>query len=99
MRRRNYGRDALVEVVIVIAIIALANLLSLRFFARADLTDGKLFSVSESTREVVRGLDDIVNIKVYFSKQLPPYLTTLTRQVRDMLDEYRAYAGRNHDRI
>lgn len=95
MRSRNYRSGALFEIIIVIAIIALVNLLSLRFFGRADLTDGNIFSVSESTRDVVRDLDDIVNIKVYFSKKLPPYLTTLTRQVRDVLDEYRAYAGGN----
>ena len=95
MRPRNYRSSAFLEIIIVIAIIALVNLLSLRFFARADLTDDKLFSVSESTKDVVRDLDDIVNIKVYFSQDLPPYLTTLTRQVRDLLDEYRAYAGGN----
>ncbi|MFH1314452.1 MAG: GldG family protein [Candidatus Eisenbacteria bacterium] len=95
MRSKNYRSSALFEIIMVIAIVALVNLLSLRFFTRADLTDGKLFSVSESTRDVVGDLDDIVNIKVYFSQKLPPYLTTLTRQVRDVLDEYRAYAGGN----
>jgi ABC-2 type transport system permease protein len=95
MRPRNYKRSAFLEIIIVIAIIALVNLLSLRFFARADLTDDKLFSVSESTKDVLRSLDDIVNIKVYFSKTLPPYLTTLTRQVKDVLGEYTAYAGGN----
>ena len=29
---------------------------------RADLSEGKLFSISESTKKVVRDLDDIVNI-------------------------------------
>jgi ABC-2 type transport system permease protein len=95
MRATKRGSSLAVEVVIVIAIIALINLISLRFFARADLTEGRLFSISESTKQLVRDLDDIVNVKVYFSKQLPPYLTTLTREVGDVLDEYRAYAGGN----
>jgi ABC-type uncharacterized transport system involved in gliding motility auxiliary subunit len=30
---------------------------------------------------------------VYFSKELPPYFATLDRQVKDLLDEYRAHAG------
>ena len=62
-RRRRGG--ALFEIIIVVAIIALVNLLSLRFFTRADLSEGKLFSVSESTRKVVRDLDDIVKLTVY----------------------------------
>jgi ABC-2 type transport system permease protein len=84
-----------VEIVIVVAIIVLANLISQSVFGRLDLTEGNVYSVSESTKDVLGGLDDIVNIKVYFSKKLPPYLTTLTREVRDLIAEYRAYAGRN----
>ena len=95
MKGKTYGGSILVEVIIVVAILAIVNLISLNFFARADLTENKRYSISQSTKDVLRELDDVINIKVYFSKKLPPYLTTLTRQVRDVLDEYRAYAGRN----
>jgi gliding-associated putative ABC transporter substrate-binding component GldG len=95
MKPKRLGSNIVAEVVVVVAIIALINLISLRFFSRADLTEGNLYSISESTKQVVRDLDDIVNVKVYFSKKLPPYLATLTRGVRDVLDEYRAYAGKN----
>jgi ABC-2 type transport system permease protein len=95
VKPRSYRNRILVEAAIVLAIVTLANLVSLRLFTRADLTQGRVYSVSASTKQVLRGLDDIVNIKVYFSKKLPPYLTTLTRQVRDVLDDYRAYAGGN----
>ena len=93
MGPRSYRSRTLAEVAIVVAIVILTNLVSLRLFARVDLTQGRVYSVSESTKKVLRGLDDVVNIKVYFSKKLPPYLTTLTRQTRDVLEDYRAYAG------
>jgi ABC-2 type transport system permease protein len=92
-RRRHIG--VVTEVVIVTAIIVLANLISQSVFGRLDLSEGNIYSISESTKEVLRDLEDIVNIKVYFSKKLPPYLTTLTREVTDIIDEYRAYAGGN----
>lgn len=92
MRTRRSTGTA-VEIVIVVAIIVLANLISLSVFGRIDLSEGNIYSISESTKTVLGDLDDIVNIKVYFSEKLPPYLTTLTREVRDMIDEYRAYAG------
>lgn len=95
MTRRGKSSTAVVEIVIVAAVLALVNLLSLKFFVRSDLTEGKIFSVSGSTRQVLEGLDDIVHIKVYFSKKLPPYMSTLTREVRDILGEYQAYAGSN----
>jgi gliding-associated putative ABC transporter substrate-binding component GldG len=82
-----------IEILIVIAIVILANLISLSVFGRIDLSEGNIYSISESTKAVLRDLDDVVNIKVYFSEKLPPYLTTLTREIRDMIDEYRAYAG------
>ena len=90
MKSRNYGTQVVVEIVVVIAVLAFVNLLSLRFFSRVDLTEGKIFTISDSTKKLLKGLDDVVNIKVYFSKKLPPYLTTLRREVRDILDEYRA---------
>jgi ABC-2 type transport system permease protein len=92
-RRRRLGTAT--EILLVVGIIVLANLVSQSVFGRLDLSEGHVYSISTSTKEALRGLDDIVNIKVYFSEKLPPYLTTLTREVRDMLDEYRAYAGRN----
>jgi ABC-2 type transport system permease protein len=92
-RRKRIGTAT--EIAIVIAIIVLANLISQSVFGRLDLTEGDIYSISESTKDVLRNLDDIINIKVYFSKKLPPYLTTLTREVTDIIDEYRAYAGRN----
>jgi ABC-2 type transport system permease protein len=88
-------RLVIIEVIVVAAVLAFVNLLSLKLFLRADLTEGRVFSVTGSTRQVLQDLDDIVHIKVYFSSKLPPYMASLRRQVRDILGEYRAYAGKN----
>ena len=93
MRARICANRMAVQILVVAAVIVFANLLSLRIFGRVDLTANKAYSVSAATRNILRGLDDVVNIKVYFSKKLPPYLTTLTRAVRDELGEYQAYSG------
>ncbi|HVP58811.1 MAG TPA: GldG family protein, partial [bacterium] len=92
MRHRSHRSQMLIEVAIVLAIVVLVNLVSLRLFTRADLSQGRIYSISQSTKKVLRGLDDVINVKVYFSKKLPPYMTTLTRQVRDVLEDYRAYS-------
>ncbi|UCD85491.1 MAG: GldG family protein [Deltaproteobacteria bacterium] len=90
-RRTNY----LILVVITLAILAVVNFLSSRHFFRVDLSEGKIFTLSPSTRTMVGELDDLVNIKVYFSKKLPSYLVSLKQQVGDLLDEYHAYARGN----
>jgi ABC-2 type transport system permease protein len=95
LKKVRYGTNYIILIVILAAILGVINLLSYRHFLRADLTENKQYTISASTKKVLAGLDDIVNIKVYFSKKLPPYLTTLTDQVTDLLDEYRTYAKGN----
>ena len=95
LKKVRYGTNYIALIVILAAILGVINLLSYRHFLRADLTENKQYTISASTKKVLAGLDDIVNIKVYFSKKLPPYLTTLTDQVTDLLDEYRTYAKGN----
>jgi gliding-associated putative ABC transporter substrate-binding component GldG len=95
LKKIRYGTNYIILIVILAAILGVINLLSYRHFLRADLTENKQYTISASTKKVLAGLDDIVNIKVYFSKKLPPYLTTLTDQVTDLLDEYRTYAKGN----
>jgi len=79
--------NALVVLVILISV----NLLAGRVFARLDLTENHEYTLSKATRNILAGLDDVVNIKVYFSKDLPSYFATLDRQVKDLMDEYGAH--------
>lgn len=93
-KHRTYGSSTAV-VVLVLAVLAVVNFLSYRRFARVDLTEAREYTVSRSTRQVLGELDDIVNLTLYFSKKLPPYMGTLRDRVMDMLTEYRAYGRGN----
>ncbi len=73
-------------------ILVAGNFVSSRILARVDLTKDREFTISKATRDILRGLDDIVTIKVYFSKKLPPNLATLRRNIDDVLREYQAYS-------
>ena len=90
-----FDRIPWLHIVVIIAILGAVNFLSTRHFARTDLTSDNLFTISDSTVEALRSLDDLVHLKVYFSKKLPENLIGFKRQVKDTLDEYRAYAGGN----
>jgi len=92
LKKVRYGTNYILMILLLAAILAVINILSYRHFLRADLTDNRQYTITESTKKVLAGLDDVVNIKVYFSRKLPPYLTTLTDQIKDLLDEYRTYA-------
>lgn len=86
-------RDMLALTLSVIIVLFVLNFLSSRHFLRVDLTEGDEYTLSASTKNILKNLDDVVNIRLYFSKKLPPALLRLKRDVDDMLSEYRTYAG------
>ena len=88
-RRASPLASGLILLVILFSI----GLLGSRVFARLDLTEKREYTLSRATKNVLDRLDDVVSINVYFSRELPPYFATLDRQVKDLLDEYRAHAG------
>lgn len=80
-----------ISVVLVAAILVLVNVIAQDNFTRVDLTEGKEFTVSDATKDILRDLDDLVTITVYMSEELPTQLSTLRQQISDLLDEYRNY--------
>jgi ABC-type uncharacterized transport system involved in gliding motility auxiliary subunit len=78
-----------------IGVVFLLNGLFINIPLRIDLTQEKLYTLSPSTKKILSNLKDIVRIKVYFSSKLPPDLITLREQIKDLLDEYRAYSHGN----
>jgi len=78
----------------VFVIVVLINLISLYLFTRLDLTADRRFSISSYSKELVRDLDDKFTIKCYFSNDIPYPYNTLRRDVKDKLEEYKAYASK-----
>ena len=82
-------------ILIILGFICVINYLSSKFFVRLDLTEKKIYSISKASKKILKKLDDIVSIKVYFSKNLPVHVRNLQSDVKDMLSEYKAYAGKH----
>jgi ABC-2 type transport system permease protein len=57
-------------------------------WARADLTEGSVYSVSEATRNYLGQLQEPLVIRGYFSAQTHPLLAPLVPRLRDLLREY-----------
>ena len=89
------GSNYILVALFLAGILAIINAFSLNHFIRMDLTEDKRYTVSKSTKKVLSELDDIVNIKVYLSKDLPPYVVMLTDQIKDILEEYKIYSDGN----
>ncbi|MFH0923920.1 MAG: GldG family protein [Candidatus Falkowbacteria bacterium] len=89
IKKANLGITA----VIVIGILAVANFFSYQIFYRWDLTQNKDYSISKASKNTVGELDDVVNIKAYFSEELPSQYITLRQEVGDILEEYANYSN------
>jgi gliding-associated putative ABC transporter substrate-binding component GldG len=86
--------ELIIYILIILGLIAVVNYLAIIKFGRVDLTEGKAYSISPASKKILKGLDDVINIKVYFSANLPPNLHRTVTDVKDMLSEYKAYGGK-----
>jgi len=63
---------------------------------QADLTEGRVFTISDGAREILRGIDEPISVKVYFSKRLgeaSPSHARYFERVRTLLESYRDISG------
>ena len=71
MFRLTNRRSFLLFITFIVVALVLANVISRRLFFRWDLTQNKMYTLSESSRRVIGKLDDRLLVKVYFSDDLP----------------------------
>jgi len=62
-------------------------------WARADITQGRVYSISEATRNYLAQLREPLLIRGYFSARTHPLLAPLVPQIRDLLREYEIAGG------
>ena len=86
--KRIKKTDLSVTILLILGILIVVNFFSYKLFMRLDLTENKIFSISDATKNTMRQLDDVVNIKAYFSSTLPSQVLSLRQEVKDVLDEY-----------
>ena len=66
--------------------------------ARVDLTEQRLYTLSEGSRNILQGLDEPVTLRFYLSKKLVvelPGIRGYTNRVLELLQEYEQAAGGN----
>jgi ABC-type uncharacterized transport system involved in gliding motility auxiliary subunit len=74
------------------------NYLASSAAVRADLTDGKLYTLSEGTKKILQKLDGPVKVRLYVSQSdnaIPVQLRSFAQRVEDLVREFKAVAGPN----
>ena len=89
--QKNIKRQNYLQLLLVLLIIAVAGVLSTVWFTRFDLTSEKRYSLSQSTKDILTNLDDIVFFRVCLKGEFPAGFKRLQRETKELLDEFRAY--------
>lgn len=89
---------SLAGLILFVAILVAINILAGQFRLRKDLTQDRLYTLSQGTRQVLSKLDRNVTLMFFFngsSPEIPAPLKSFAGEVEDLLAEYRmAGAGR-----
>ncbi len=89
--KRNIKHQNYLHLLLVLVVIAAAGIISSVWFTRIDLTSEKRYTLSQSTKDILINLDDIVFFRVYLEGDFPAGFKRLRRETKELLDEFRAY--------
>ncbi|MCL4374830.1 GldG family protein [Patescibacteria group bacterium] len=71
-----------------IAVVVLVNLAIGSVALRLDLSPGQAYTLAPATKTILHNLDDLVNVKLYLSSDLPTRLLPLKNDAVDLIKEY-----------
>lgn len=84
--------------VLLLCVIGAVNVTLRNLRLRADLTENRLYSLSDATRSVLKKLEEPSTLKFFFSKSsesTPVFIKNYAAQVADLLREYERSSGGN----
>jgi len=79
-------------------ILVAANYLVSLQSLKIDLTEGRVQTLAEGTKKILRGLDSPVKVKLYISRgeqAMPVQLRSFAQRVEDLVREFKSVAGAN----
>lgn len=91
-KRKNIKKNEIVSLVITVIIIVMVNIIGSFVYTRFDLTSEKRYTLSDKSKEILKGLDDYVYFRVYLEGEFPAGFKKLRKETKEMLDEFRAYS-------
>ncbi|MBP7496151.1 MAG: gliding motility-associated ABC transporter substrate-binding protein GldG [Bacteroidales bacterium] len=90
--KKSIIRNNIVQLLLWLIIILCINIIGYYRFIRLDLTAEKRYTLSNTTKKLLKELDDIIFFRVYLEGEFPPGFKRLQNETKEMLDEFRAYS-------
>ncbi|RJP84164.1 MAG: ABC transporter permease [Desulfobacteraceae bacterium] len=95
MMKATFQSEKYIKFIIYAVVIVLVNLAASTLLFRIDLTENKLYSLSDASKAAVAKLSDPLTINVFFTENLPAPHNGTQQYLRDMLEEYALYSNKN----
>ncbi len=76
---------------ILIAILLVLNVISGYFFQRFDLTKDKRYTLSTTSLNIIKQVQNPLYVKIYLQGDLPAEFKRLQSETRDLFEEFQAY--------
>lgn len=90
---RSKRSQSLLQFGLFCGIVLFINILANVFYAHFDLTEEKRFTLTQPTRELLRGLKDQVYVQILLEGEFPAGFKRLQTATREMLDDFRSESG------
>ena len=90
--RKNIKRSQLISFAITLVIVIVVNIIASFIYTRFDLTSEKRYTLTKTSKEILKNLDDYVYFRVYLEGDFPAGFKKLRKETKEMLDEFRAYS-------
>ena len=90
--RKNLKKNQLISFGITLLVIVAVNIIVSFVYTRFDLTSEKRYTLSDTSKEILKNLDDYVYFRVYLEGDFPAGFKKLRKETKEMLDEFRAYS-------
>lgn len=87
--------NSTIGIIALLGILIFGNVVATRLGIKVDITEEKLYTLSEGSINIVDKLDTPLDIKLFFSQSLeevPPILKTYHQRVRAMLEELQSHS-------
>jgi ABC-2 type transport system permease protein len=76
-----------------VLLLLLINWLAVIYHTRIDLTNEKRFTLSGSTKKILKNIDDVVRIDVFLTGEFPSGFRKLANSTQETLQEFKEIAG------
>ena len=83
----------ILQAIVVVLVVWLANQLTDRFSFRLDLTEDKRYTVSPATKSILKELDEEVYFEIFLAGDLPANFERFKKSIGEMLDQFAEESG------